>query len=97
LLRARCILRRVRESKDKIAGRLLFVNHEYGGWRLNLADFVGMAPYFRPEYLPVRPARPPAPDTRNCAGPRMRSGRFFERVAAPPRREHQRKYAGNSR
>ena len=54
MLRARFILRHVRESKSQIAVRPRFLNREEGGWRINLAGFVGMAPYFRPEYLPVR-------------------------------------------
>jgi hypothetical protein len=56
LLRARFFLQHVREIKSQIAGRPRFLNHEEGGWRVNLADLVGMASYFPPEYLPVRPA-----------------------------------------
>ena len=55
LVRARFAIRHTRRGWSEVVERPLLLRFEDGDWRVNLWDFVGLASYFPPEYLPLRP------------------------------------------
>ena len=55
LLRARFSVRDTRRGWSAAVERAFLLRLEDGGWKMNLWDFVGLASYFPPDYLPMRP------------------------------------------
>jgi hypothetical protein len=55
LVRARFVVRHARRGWSEVVERPFLLMFEDGEWRVNLWDFVGLASYFPPEYLPMRP------------------------------------------
>jgi len=55
LVRVRFSLRDTRRGWSDAVERAFLLRFEDGGWKVNLWDFVGLASYFPPHYLPVRP------------------------------------------
>jgi hypothetical protein len=59
LVRARFSVRHTRRGWSEAVDRAFLLRLEDGDWKVNLWDFVGLASYFPPEYLPIRPAPSP--------------------------------------
>lgn len=59
LVRARFVVRHTRRGWSETIERPFLLMLEDGEWRVNLWDFVGLATYFPPEYLPMRPGPVP--------------------------------------
>ena len=55
LVRARFSVRDTRRGWGEAVERAFLLRLEGGGWKINLWDFVGLASYFPPDYLPMRP------------------------------------------
>ena len=55
LVRVRFSLRDTRRGWSEAVERAFLLRFEDGGWKVNLWDFVGLASYFPPDYLPMRP------------------------------------------
>ncbi len=54
--------------RQEITSRPFMLSLEDGAWRVNLWDFVGLANYFPPQYLPPWPTIQPAPSRQAPAG-----------------------------
>lgn len=55
LVRARFSVRDARRGWSEAVERAFLLRFEDGGWKVNLWDFIGLASYFPPDYLPMRP------------------------------------------
>jgi len=59
LVRARFSVRDTRRGWSETVERAFLLRFEDGDWKVNLWDFVGLASYFPPDYLPMRPGNFP--------------------------------------
>jgi hypothetical protein len=59
LVRARFSVRDTRRGWSEAVERAFLLRFEDGDWKVNLWDFVGLASYFPPDYLPMRPGHFP--------------------------------------
>ena len=59
LVGARFSVRDTRRGWSEAVERAFLLRFEDGDWKVNLWDFVGLASYFPPDYLPTRPGHFP--------------------------------------
>ena len=59
LVRVRFSVRDTRRGWSETVERPFILRFEDGEWRVDLWDFVGLASYFPPDYVPLRPRRFP--------------------------------------